>query len=59
MPNTGTQDKINPTAPAGTPDSLGAESKRDVRPATDDNVVEAIDEESPQIPRPGPQGSDQ
>jgi hypothetical protein len=36
--------KININAPAGTPDSLGAESVRDGRPATDDSVVEAIDE---------------
>ena len=36
--------KININAPAGTPNSLGAESVRDGRPATDDSVVEAIDE---------------
>ena len=59
MPNPGTQNKINPAAPAGSPNSLGAESKRDGRPDTDDNVVEAIDEESPQIPRPAPRSSDQ
>ena len=59
MPTNQTQDKFNPAAPAGSPDSLGAESKRDGRPATDDNVVEAIDEETPQIPRPDPQQSDE
>lgn len=59
MPTTETQNQINPAAPAGSPDSLGAESRRDGRPATDDNVVEAIDEESPQIPRPEPRSSDQ
>ncbi len=59
MPKTGTQNNIRPSAPAGSRDSLGAESKRGGRPATDDNVVEAIDEESPQIPRPDPQDSDQ
>jgi len=42
-PNT----KIDRTAPAGSGNSLGAESVRDVRPSTDDNVVEAIDEASP------------
>jgi hypothetical protein len=59
MPETGIQNKINPAAPAGSPDALGAESKRGGRPATDDNVVEAIDEEGPQIPRSGPHNSDQ
>jgi hypothetical protein len=37
-------DKIDINAPAGTAKSLGAESVRDGRPATDDSVVEAIDE---------------
>ena len=37
----------NPQAPAGSPDSVGAESVRDGRPATCDDVVEAIDEAGP------------
>jgi hypothetical protein len=37
--------KIDRNAPAGTPNSLGAESLRDGRPSTNDSVVEAIDEE--------------
>jgi hypothetical protein len=41
--------KIDPTAPAGSENSLGAESVRDGRPATDDRTVEAMDEESPDI----------
>jgi hypothetical protein len=41
--------KIDRTAPAGSANSLGAESVRDGRPATDDSVVEAIDEEGPEI----------
>ena len=40
---------IDPTAPAGAENSLGAESVRDGRPATRDEVVEAIDEEGPGI----------
>ena len=36
--------KIDPEAPAGSANSLGAKSVRDGRPATDDSVVEAIDE---------------
>jgi hypothetical protein len=39
--------KIDRNAPAGSGNSLGAESVRDGRPATDDSVVEAIDEETP------------
>jgi hypothetical protein len=39
--------QIDPNAPAGSKNSLGAESIRDGRPATDDDVVEAIDEEGP------------
>ena len=39
--------KIDRNAPAGTENSLGAQSIRDGRPATDDTVVEAIDELSP------------
>ena len=41
--------KIDRTAPAGSENSLGAESVRDGRPATDDSVVEAMDEEGPGI----------
>jgi hypothetical protein len=41
--------KIDRNAPAGTPNSLGAESVRDGRPSTDDSVVEAIDEETPPL----------
>ena len=44
--------KIDRNASAGTPNSLGAESVRDGRPATDDSVVEAMDEESPDITVP-------
>jgi hypothetical protein len=48
-PETDPPSKIDPKAPAGTENSLGAESIRDGRPATDDKTVEAIDEESPDI----------
>jgi hypothetical protein len=41
--------KIDRNSPAGTPASLGAESVRDGRPATDDRVVEAMDEEAPPL----------
>jgi hypothetical protein len=41
--------KIDRNSPAGTPDSLGAESVRDGRPSTDDSVVEAMDEEAPPL----------
>ena len=44
--------KIDRTAPAGSENSLGAESVRDGRPATDDDVVEAMDEEGPGISPP-------
>lgn len=40
---------IDLTAPAGTDNSLGAESVRDGRPSTDDSVVEAIDEMGPGV----------
>jgi hypothetical protein len=40
---------IDLAAPAGSEKSLGAESVRDDRPATCDDVVEAIDEEDPGI----------
>jgi hypothetical protein len=41
--------RIDRTAPAGSQNSLGAQSVRDGRPATDDSVVEAMDEEGPGI----------
>lgn len=41
--------KIDREAPAGSKNSLGAESVRDGRPSSDDTVVEAMDEESPDI----------
>jgi hypothetical protein len=44
---------IDPNAPAGSEHSLGAESVRDGRPATDDKIIEAIDEEDPAIAPPG------
>jgi hypothetical protein len=44
--------KIDPTAPAGSKNSLGEESARDVRPTTDDSVVEAMDEATPVTPGP-------
>jgi hypothetical protein len=42
----------NPTGQAGSENSLGAESVRDGRPTTGDDVVEAIDEEGPGITAP-------
>ncbi len=42
--------KIDRSAPAGSENSLGAQSVRDGRPATDDSVVEAMDEQDPAIP---------
>ena len=44
--------EIDPAAPAGSEDSLGEESVRDGRPDTDDSVVEAIDEEAPDLEEP-------
>jgi hypothetical protein len=38
---------IDPKAPAGSRNSLGAKSDCNGRPATDDSVVEAIDEQGP------------
>lgn len=38
-------ERIDRNAPAGSEDSLGEESVRDGRPATDDDVEEAMDEE--------------
>jgi hypothetical protein len=43
---------IDPNAPAGSKDSLGAQSVRDGRPNTDDTVVEAMDEQTPGKPTP-------
>ena len=45
--------RIDRNAPAGSKNSLGAESVRNGRPATDDSVVEAMDEEGPGISPPG------
>jgi len=39
--------EIDRNAPAGSASSLGAKSDCNGRPATDDSVVEAIDEEGP------------
>jgi hypothetical protein len=47
--------KIDRTAPAGSENSLGAQSVRDGRPATDDSVIEAMDEEGPGISPVDPQ----
>ena len=44
--------KIDRNAPAGTENSLGAESVRDGRPSTDDSVVEAKDEVGPDVTTP-------
>ena len=49
-PNNAPDDnEIDLNAPAGSNNSLGAESIRDGRPATGDDVVEAIDEEGPGV----------
>jgi hypothetical protein len=48
---------IDLAAPAGSKSALGAESVRDGRPATHDEVVEAIDEEGPGIPASPATGS--
>jgi hypothetical protein len=37
----------DPAAPAGSPSSVGAESVRDGRPSSCDDVVEAMDEAGP------------
>ena len=47
--------KIDRNAPAGSKNSLGAQSVRDGRPSTDDSVVEAMDEEGPGIPPDPPE----
>jgi len=44
--------RIDRTAPAGSENSLGAQSVRDGRPATDDSVLEAMDEEDPALSNP-------
>jgi hypothetical protein len=49
-PATGSHHPLDRDAPAGTENSLGAESVRDGRPSTKDNVVEAIDEMEPGTP---------
>ena len=47
---TGSHQPIDREAPAGSENSLGAESVRDGRPTTKSNVVEAIDEVEPGTP---------
>ena len=49
-PTTESHPAIDRDAPAGSENSLGAESVRDGRPATKSNVVEAIDEMEPGTP---------
>ena len=44
--------KTDPKAPAGNANSLGAESVRNGRPATDGSTVEAIDEGGPGVTPP-------
>ncbi|MDP9051991.1 MAG: hypothetical protein M3O31_14925 [Acidobacteriota bacterium] len=44
--------KIDPNALAGTKNSLGGKSVNDVRPSTDDSVVEGMDEATPVTPGP-------
>jgi hypothetical protein len=39
--------EIDPSAPAGSKNSLGAKSDCNGRPSTDDSVVEAMDEQGP------------
>ena len=51
-PTTKSEPRIDLNAPAGSKNSLGAESVRDGRPSTDDSVVEAMDEEDPNITAP-------
>jgi hypothetical protein len=45
--------KTDPSAPAGSKNSLGAKSDCNGRPASDDSVVEAMDEQGPLVTRPG------
>lgn len=44
--------KIDIDAPAGSPNSLGAESDLNGRPTADDSVVEAMDEVGPEVTVP-------
>jgi hypothetical protein len=47
----------DPSAPAGSPNSLGAKSDCNGRPSTGDSVTEAIDEQGPAIvPSPARSG---
>jgi hypothetical protein len=48
---------IDRNAPAGAPESLGSKSDCGGRPATDDSVVEAIDEEGPIATPPNTKGA--
>ena len=41
--------KTEPSAPAGSKNSLGAKSDCNARPASDDSVVEAMDEQGPLV----------
>ena len=45
--------KTDPSAPAGSKNSLGAKSDCNGRPASDDSVVEAMDEQGPLVTPPG------
>ncbi len=47
---------IDPKAPAGSPNSLGAKSDCGGRPSTDDSVVEAKDEMGPGVTPPDTTG---
>ncbi|HET9099187.1 MAG TPA: hypothetical protein VFN62_02270 [Acidobacteriaceae bacterium] len=49
-PNSESHPAIDRNAPAGSENSLGAESVRDGRPTTKSNVMEAIDEMEPGAP---------
>jgi hypothetical protein len=48
-PNDTCSTNPDPSAPAGSKNSLGAKSDCNGRPATDDSVVEAMDEQGPAI----------
>ena len=50
MPDQVSGHLIDLDAPAGSKNSLGEESVRDGRPATDDSTIEAMDEETPVTP---------
>lgn len=45
----------DPKAPAGARNSLGSKSDCNSRPATDDSVVEAMDEMGPGLTPPAPE----